>query len=127
MLTEVEIQLPLKRFPDSSVTGPNPNWFGVEGHHATKNLLQYPWVDNWLMAIFPLSGRVKLKSCSLAKGLGKHYPGPWEQMSGPSLAWKNATELLVTTCNHPQFKVASVDLIHIQSSVLMFDSRPTHE
>ena len=35
-------------------------------------------------------------------------------MSGPSLAWKNATELLVIH-NHPQFKVASVDLIHIQS------------
>ena len=25
-----------------------------EGHPATKNTIQYPWVDNWLMAIFPL-------------------------------------------------------------------------
>ena len=24
-----------------------------EGHLATQNSFQYPWVDNWLMAIFP--------------------------------------------------------------------------
>ena len=46
-----EIQL-LKRFPDSSVSSPLIRC-GVEGHPATKNVLQYPWVDNWLVAIFP--------------------------------------------------------------------------
>ena len=39
-------QLPLKRFPDSSVFSFIPNMVGVEGHPATKNSLQYPWVDS---------------------------------------------------------------------------------
>ena len=35
---------------------PQSQLVGVEGHRhpATKNLLQYPWVDNWLMANSPL-------------------------------------------------------------------------
>ena len=51
--TEAEIQLPLKRFPDSSVSSLIPtDWCGRASHH--QNLLQFPWVDNWLMANFPL-------------------------------------------------------------------------
>ena len=40
--TKMEIQLRLKRFPDSSVS----SLFGEEGHPDTKILLQYPWVDS---------------------------------------------------------------------------------
>ena len=60
--TEVEIQLSLKRFPYSSVS--SLTRIGVERHPATKNSLQHPWVDNWLMAIFSLSSGVK--SCKMS-------------------------------------------------------------
>ena len=55
--TEAEIQLSLKRFPYSTVSSLR--------RIATKNSLQYPWVDNWLMAIFSLSSRVK--SCKVSQ------------------------------------------------------------
>ena len=42
---EVEIQLPLKRFLDSSVSSLIQAGWCEEGHPATKNSLQYPWVD----------------------------------------------------------------------------------
>ena len=45
---------------------PNLNCLGVEGHPTTKNLLQYPWVDNWLKLAdgdFSTSGPVK--SCEV--------------------------------------------------------------
>ena len=68
------------------VSLPSSKLVGVEGHPTTKTLLQYPWVDNWLMAIFPLSGRVKSPNVS---------PEVWlstlGQTSDPSLAWKQAT------------------------------------
>ena len=49
---EVEIQLRLQRFLDSSVSSLIlAGWF-EEGHPATKNLLPYQYVDNWV--IFPL-------------------------------------------------------------------------
>ena len=38
--TEAEIQLPLKRFPDSSVSSLILVGWCEEGHPATKNLLQ---------------------------------------------------------------------------------------
>ena len=53
--TEAEIQLLLKRFPDFSVSSLiRTGWCGRASRH--QNSLQYPWVDNWQMAIFPLSG-----------------------------------------------------------------------
>ena len=61
--TEAEIQLLLKRYPDSSVSSLIQIGWGEEGHPATKNLLQYPWVDNWLMAIFPLVVELTLVKC----------------------------------------------------------------
>ena len=80
---EVEIQLPLKRFPDSSVSSLNRTGC-VKGHLATKNSLQYPWVDNWL-AIFPLSGRVE--SCKVLPEVGFSTLG---QTSNPNLAWEES-------------------------------------
>ena len=81
--TEAEIQL-LKRFPDSSVSSLIPTgWCGRASHQ--KNLLKFPWVDNWPMAS---SGRVK--SCKVS-------PEVWlstlDQTSDPSLAWKNLSDV----------------------------------
>ena len=39
--TEVEIQPPLKSFPDSSVSSLIQAGWGEEGHPATKNSLQH--------------------------------------------------------------------------------------
>ena len=39
--TEAEIQLPLKRFPDSSISSLILVGWCEEGHPATKNLLQH--------------------------------------------------------------------------------------
>ena len=51
----------LKRFPDSSVSSLiRAGWWCEEGHPVIKTSLQYPWVDNWLMTIFP-SSQVNLK------------------------------------------------------------------
>ena len=33
---------------------PNLELVGVEGHPVAKHLFQYPWVDNWLIVIFPV-------------------------------------------------------------------------
>ena len=62
---EAEIQPPLKRFPDSSVSSLiQTGWCGrVSRHQKLTPIDQYPWVDNWLMAIFSLSGRVDLVKC----------------------------------------------------------------
>ena len=49
-------------------------------------LLKYPWVDNWLMAIFSTSGRVN--SCKVSPEVRSSALG---QTSDPSLAWKKAT------------------------------------
>ena len=44
--TEVEIQQPLKKFPDSNVSFLiRTGWCGRAFRH--QNSLQYPWVDNW--------------------------------------------------------------------------------
>ena len=37
--------------------------YGVEGHPAINNSHQYPWVDNWQMAIFPLEVELNLVKC----------------------------------------------------------------
>ena len=73
---EAEIQLPLKMFPDSSVSS---LMVGMEGHPTTKNLLQNPWVDNWQMAIFPLV--VKLNLVKFRQRFGRL---PWGKR--PTLA-----------------------------------------
>ena len=48
-----EFQLPLKRFPESSVSSLIQT--GCCGRASRQQKLA-PWVDNWLMAIIPLSG-----------------------------------------------------------------------
>ena len=53
-VSEVEIKLPLKRFPDSSVSSLILVGWCEEGHPATKNSLQYPRADNEPMEIYPL-------------------------------------------------------------------------
>ena len=45
------------------VSLPYSELVGVEGHPATKNSLQYPWVDNWLMVIFLLVVKLSLVKC----------------------------------------------------------------
>ena len=46
--TEMEIQLPLKSFPDSSISSLIPAGWCEEGHSTAKNLLQHSH-DNCLM------------------------------------------------------------------------------
>ena len=77
--TETEIQLPLKRFPDSGVS--SLIWTGWCGgaYPAIKTSLQYPWVKNWLMAIFPLVVKLNLIKCHQRFGCL-----PWDKR--PTLA-----------------------------------------
>ena len=63
----------------------NINWLVWKGISPPKTRHQYPWVDKWLMTIFPLSGRVK--SCKVSQEVWLSTLG---QMSDPSLAWKKA-------------------------------------
>ena len=78
---EPEIQLPLKRFPDSGFFHlMRAGWF-EEGLPATENSLQYPWVDNWLMAIFPLLNELTRVKCRMRFGCL-----PWGKCKCPTLA-----------------------------------------
>ena len=59
----------------------NLNWLVWKGiYPATKNSLQYQWVDNWLMANFPLSGRVRSR---------KVLPEVWLSTLGQFSVWEN--------------------------------------
>ena len=42
---------------------PNPSWWVRKGMAATKNSLQYPWMDIWLMAVFLLVVELNLVKC----------------------------------------------------------------
>ena len=45
---------------------PNPSWLVWKGipPPKTRNSLQYSWVGNWLMAIFPLEVELNLVKCN---------------------------------------------------------------
>ena len=75
----------------------NINSVGVELDRRIsppKTRHQYPWVDNWLMAIFPLGGRVK--SCKVLQEVWLSKLG---QMSDPSLAWQESDVFKIKDCS----------------------------
>ena len=72
--TEAEIQLPLKRFSDSSVFSLIRAGWCEEGHPATKNSLQHPWQDP--LASHPTEDQVQGR----CPGLQVH---PWNSPTIP--------------------------------------------